>query len=49
MSSLSGGQHKCHTKRWLKFKNNAVGCTTFESGWHVIWDHGMSLTYVFFI
>ena len=28
--SLLGGQHKCHTKRCLKFKNDAVGSTTFS-------------------
>ena len=28
--SLSGGQHKCHTKRCLESKNNAVGHTTFS-------------------
>ena len=26
---LANSQHKCHTKRSLEFKKNAVGCMTF--------------------
>ena len=27
--SLSAGWQKCHTKRCLEFKKNAIGCMTF--------------------